>query len=261
MSITADQLKLIKVLRDTTGASVRLCKKALESNNYSVEAAIDMLRKETANSIFTKKSDRTTGVTKAFADKREDAVALLTLSTETDFVLKAEKFNNLAQELLELCFTEGIKDANTLEKLPETARAIEEAMLIIGEKVSIAHACLVRAKESTDAINYYMHNHKLACVMVLSQGTEADAYQLAVQAVGFQALFVDSLDPDFKQAQIEQSHPEDLARFVKTLEIEHVLTKQPFYANPTISVEQWMAAQHVTIRHMCTNFHPEGRGL
>jgi translation elongation factor EF-Ts len=255
MSITSDQLKLIKVLRETTGVSIRLCKKALEDNHYSLEVALDMLRANTANSIFVSKSDRTTEVSKAFGVKRGQDILLLTLQTETDFVLKADAFNNLVKELIDICFTKGNIGKVTNENFPESIIALEEAMLSTGEKISIDTVYVVKAQEITDTTNYYVHNNRLACAVVLSAGTEEQAYKLAVHTVAFKPSFMYELDPAFKQDLIAKKQCQrDIDSFVKSLEEEYVLTKQSFYAMPSITVGKWMQDNNIMVRSFHTNF-------
>src|SRR5690625_5421587 len=86
MAITA---KMVKELREKTGAGMMDCKKALTETNGNMEDAIDFLRKSGAAQA-AKKADRIAAEgTTAIEINGNDAV-LLEVNCETDFVTKNE---------------------------------------------------------------------------------------------------------------------------------------------------------------------------
>ena len=97
MSIDA---KVVKALRERTGAGMMDCKKALLETNGDLEKAVDHLRK-TGIAKAEKKGQRTTkeGLIFSYIHHGGKLGVLLEINCETDFVAKTEGFNDLAQNL------------------------------------------------------------------------------------------------------------------------------------------------------------------
>ena len=97
MSIDA---KVVKTLRERTGAGMMDCKKALLETSGDLEKAIDHLRK-TGIAKAEKKGQRTTkeGLIFSYIHHGGKLGVLLELNCETDFVAKTEGFSNLAHNL------------------------------------------------------------------------------------------------------------------------------------------------------------------
>ena len=97
MSIDA---KLVKTLRDQTGAGMMDCKNALMETNGDLEKAIDHLRK-TGISKAEKKGIRETkdGLVYSYIHAGGRLGVLLELNCETDFVAKTETFSDLAHHI------------------------------------------------------------------------------------------------------------------------------------------------------------------
>ena len=88
-TVTADQ---IKTLRETTGAGMLDCRKALTENEGNMDNAIDWLRKK-GLSAAAKKSGRIAaeGVVAVAVEGTKGVV--IELNSETDFVARNEKFH------------------------------------------------------------------------------------------------------------------------------------------------------------------------
>ena len=97
MSIDA---KVVKTLRERTGAGMMDCKKALLETSGDLEKAVDHLRK-TGIAKAEKKGQRTTkeGLIFSYIHHGGKLGVLLELNCETDFVAKTEGFANLAHNL------------------------------------------------------------------------------------------------------------------------------------------------------------------
>lgn len=94
MSVSLDD---IKKLRESSGASMMACKKALEEANGDYQKAFDELRKKGAAKA-AEKADRTTGqgVVYSYVHTNKKVGALVQIACETDFVAKNEAFIDLA---------------------------------------------------------------------------------------------------------------------------------------------------------------------
>ena len=82
MAISA---KLVKELREKTGAGMMDCKKALDATNGDLEAAFDWLR-EKGIAKAAKKADRIAAEGLAAFAIDGDKAALVEVNSETDFV-------------------------------------------------------------------------------------------------------------------------------------------------------------------------------
>ena len=97
MSIDA---KLVKTLRDKTGAGMMDCKKALVDSNGDLDKAVDYLRKS-GIAKAEKKGTRDTreGLVYSYIHAGGRLGVLLELNCETDFVAKTDGFTELAHNL------------------------------------------------------------------------------------------------------------------------------------------------------------------
>ena len=97
MAITTE---MIKTLRETTGAGILDCRKALEQSNGDMDKAMEFLR-EKGLATATKRSARqaSEGVVELYTHGNGRVGVMLELNSESDFVGRSEKFRNLAHEL------------------------------------------------------------------------------------------------------------------------------------------------------------------
>lgn len=137
--VTAEQ---IKQLRETTGAGMLDCRKALAENGGDMEKAIDWLRKK-GLSAAAKKSGRVAaeGVVAVAVEGTKGAI--IELNAETDFVARNEQFQKLAGGIAEFALRGSIEEVEELKaaKCPKTGKSIEEqitnAIATIGENMSL----------------------------------------------------------------------------------------------------------------------------
>jgi len=135
----------LKKLRELTGVSVALCKKALEQSNNDIAAAKKLLEKW-GTEISATKLEKTTnqGALFVYLHHNKKIGALLELGCETDFVAQNSDFQKLGQELVlqiasmkpkdvkELLSQAYIKDfSKTVDNL------IKEYILKIGENIKV----------------------------------------------------------------------------------------------------------------------------
>ena len=92
--------KLVKDLRDKTGAGMMDCKKALNETNGNLEKAIEWLRKKGIASA-EKKSGRVAaeGSIGSYIHTGSRVGVLLELNCETDFVARGEIFQSLLKDI------------------------------------------------------------------------------------------------------------------------------------------------------------------
>lgn len=133
MAISID---MIKELRESTGAGILECRKALENANGDMKAALDFLR-EKGLATAKKRSARVAseGVVEVYSHGGGRVGVLVELNCETDFVGRSEAFRTLAHEIaLQVAATSPLyiseedipADALEHEEKIATAKAREE---------------------------------------------------------------------------------------------------------------------------------------
>ena len=99
MNITA---KMVKELREKTGAGMMDCKKALTATDGDMDKAVDYLR-EKGLGAAEKKAGRIAveGVTAVKVSEDGKSGAVVEINAETDFVAKNEKFLGYVNDVIE----------------------------------------------------------------------------------------------------------------------------------------------------------------
>ncbi len=96
---------LVKDLRDTSGAGMMDCKRALQENGGDIEASIDWLRTK-GLAKAAKKADRVAAEGLVAVASRDDGkgatAAVVEVNAETDFVSRNELFQNAARAIADV---------------------------------------------------------------------------------------------------------------------------------------------------------------
>lgn len=139
-------LAKLKELRERSGVSFALCKKALEQSNNDMTAAVKILS-EMAGAKIAEKSSRATGAGGMFTyvHHNKKIAALVEVLSETDFVSGNVEFHKLGQEI---AIHIGSMPSKTVEELLEQDYVrdpskkikdlVKEAVLKFGENIKIA---------------------------------------------------------------------------------------------------------------------------
>ena len=92
--------KMIKELREATGAGILDCRKALTDANGDFDKAVDFLR-EKGVATAAKRADRTAsqGVVELYSHGEGRVGVIVEVNCETDFVARSEDFRKLAHEI------------------------------------------------------------------------------------------------------------------------------------------------------------------
>ena len=151
--------KLVKELRDKTGAGMMDCKKALQATDGDIDAAIDYLREQGIASAG-KKADRiaTEGLVE-IAINGNDA-AIVEVNAETDFVARNDQFQNLVKKIAEHIVATKPVDLEELNNSEIDGQTVDElmksAIATIGENMNIRRF-QVESKTDNDAFGEYKH--------------------------------------------------------------------------------------------------------
>ena len=107
--------KLIKELRDISGAGMMDCKKALEENDNDIKKATEWLR-EKGIAKAAKKAGRIAAEGLSTVITEGNKAVILEINCETDFVAKNEKFQNFVNEVARILKDLPLKE-RTMQKL------------------------------------------------------------------------------------------------------------------------------------------------
>ena len=197
-TVTADQ---IKTLRETTGAGMLDCRKALTENAGNMEEAIDWLRKK-GLSAAAKKSGRVAAEGLVAVAVEGTKGAVIELNSETDFVAKNDQFQTLTRSIAELAVRHSIGNAEELKTTKDGhGKTVEEnitgAIATIGENMNLRRAAIVGVTHGVVAS--YVHNAaapgmgKIAILVAVESTGDASK----VEAFGKQiAMHIAAARPD-----------------------------------------------------------------
>jgi len=139
-------INLLKKLREETGVSFSLCKKALEESKNNIDKAKKLLTKWGAEKILDKK-ERTTsqGGLFSYVHHNKKIAVLVELLCETDFVSGNVEFQRLGQELamqVASVSAENVEVLLKMEYIRDPSKKIEDlikdAVLKFGENIKIS---------------------------------------------------------------------------------------------------------------------------
>ncbi|WP_298215604.1 translation elongation factor Ts [Acidocella sp.] len=150
---------MVKDLRESTGAGMMDCKKALTETNGDKEAAVDWLRKK-GLAAAAKKSGRVAAEGLVGVALAPGKAAMVEVNAETDFVARNEAFQNFVETVARLALDAG-EDVEALKAapFPGTGRTVAEEMVhlvaAIGENMNVRRAAVVSVPNGTVAA--YVH--------------------------------------------------------------------------------------------------------
>ncbi|MDD7541130.1 MAG: translation elongation factor Ts [Mobiluncus porci] len=150
----------LKDLREETGAGLADVKKALEEANGDREKALEIIRVKGLKSL-SKREGRSAGMgligAKVTDTKTGQRGTMVEVNAETDFVVKTDKFINMADKILEAAAESGAETVDDLMKAKTDDGTVKDTLdavaAIIGEKLDVAN---VRQLEG-EAVDVYLH--------------------------------------------------------------------------------------------------------
>ncbi|CDZ99549.1 Elongation factor Ts [Jeotgalicoccus saudimassiliensis] len=264
MAISA---KLVKELRDKTGAGMMDCKKALVETDGDLDKAVDYLR-ENGIAKAAKKADRIAAEGAVYITSEGNDAVIVEVNSETDFVARNESFQELVKKIASHILATKPADVEALynsELDGETVTSVmNSAVATIGEKLSIRRFA-VETKTDNDAFGQYMHMGGRIGVLTVVEGTteESVAKDVAMHAAALNPKYVSrdqvdqaELDHErevLRQQALNEGKPEKIVdkmvegRVRKYLE-EICIVDQPFVKDSDQTVKQYLDSQKASIR-------------
>ncbi len=154
-------MKLIKELREKTGAGFLDCKNALKDNNNDIELSIDSLRKK-GLAKANKKSSREANEGAVAFYTNENISVIIKINSETDFSAKSDTFLDFVDFLgnSALSFNDPNLDVEKFMSSSVESKSISdhlnEMIAKIGENIIIKQIEIINNKDLN--VNYYIHN-------------------------------------------------------------------------------------------------------
>ncbi|HDD0058216.1 TPA: elongation factor Ts [Staphylococcus aureus] len=252
--------KLVKELREKTGAGMMDCKKALTETDGDIDKAIDYLR-EKGIAKAAKKADRIAAEGLVHVETKGNDAVIVEINSETDFVARNEGFQELVKEVANQVLD---TKAETVEALMETTlpngksvdERIKEAISTIGEKLSVRRFA-IRTKTDNDAFGAYLHMGGRIGVLTVVEGStdEEAARDVAMHIAAINPKYVSSEQVSeeeinherevLKQQALNEGKPENIVekmvegRLRKYLQ-EICAVDQDFVKNPDVTVEAFL---------------------
>ena len=184
---------MVKELRETSGAGMLDCKKALEATNGNMEEAMNWLR-EKGISKAAKKASRIAAEGLAYALIDGNKAIVVEVNSETDFVAKNEEFKTLVNDIATNVLNSDAKDIESALSLEVNGKKIEELIsekvATIGEKLSFRRFEIV---EKTDEQIFGTYSHmggKIVTLTVLDGNDSELAKDIAMQAAAMRPLYL-----------------------------------------------------------------------
>ena len=192
MAVTA---KMVKELRDMTGAGMMDCKKALVEADGDMDRAVEVLR-EKGLSKAAKKAGRIAamGLVRTACSEDGKTAAIVEVNSETDFVAKNDEFIGFVERLAKLALEAESNDMDAFKAMPFDGSTVGEALTAliakIGENMSVRRI----DKASGEVLASYIHGGGNIGVIVAANGADNDENKAALKNIAMQ---VAAMNPQY----------------------------------------------------------------
>ncbi len=197
MAVTA---KMVKELREMTGAGMMDCKKALVETDGNIEAAVDLL-KEKGLAKAAKKAGRVAamGLVRTAIAADGKTAAIVEVNSETDFVAKNEEFVTFVDTLAKMALENDAADMDAFMALPygdegTVKDVLTNKIATIGENLSIRRF----EKVTGETVVSYIHGGRIGAVVAgntaASDDVKAALTNVAMQVAAMNPQYVSRND-------------------------------------------------------------------
>lgn len=205
MEITA---KMVKDLRDSTGAGMMDCKKALTDANGDVKEAEKILKKMGLAAV-AKRADRATENGKVTIKSDNSGAVIVTVSCETDFVARNEAFAAMCDKVADI----ALKNKSS-EVTDDIKKEVDALISTIKENMSVKSITYIPLK-SDEKIEGYLHQGGVIGVAVKFSSSKSDTFNndsvkdlmhsLALHVAAFRPVFLspEKVSSEYQKEQLD----------------------------------------------------------
>lgn len=258
---------MVKELRDATGVGMMDAKRALVEVEGDQQKAVEYLR-EKGMAKAANKGDRIAAEGLANVHVDGNFAAIVEVNSETDFVSKNEKFQDLVAKVAKLIVENKpatFEEALAIETDKETIeKELLEATTVIGEKISFRRFELVE-KTDDQVFGAYLHQGGRIAVLAVLDGTtdEELAKDVAMHVAAINPRYLNSDQVPAEELEKEKAvlteqalNEGKPANIVEKMVVgrmskflaEICLVDQPFVKDPDVTVAKFVAAKNATVK-------------
>ena len=234
----------IKKLREMTGAGMVDCKKALDEAGGDLEKAVEILRKK-GIAKAAKRTDReaSEGLVAVRVSAEATEGYMVEVNSETDFVARNEKFQEFAEQVLNLIVEKQPENLEALLALELNGNKVQEVLDqlsgVIGEKLAISRFTVLKG---TSVAAYSHLGGRIGVLVALDKPEKSDlALDVAMQVAAANPKYISSDEVSAEELTKEK----EIAREILIKEgkpeemVEKILTgKMSKYYSEVCLVEQ-----------------------
>lgn len=266
MAVTA---KMVKELREKTGAGMMDCKKVLTEADGDMGRAVELLR-EKGLAAAAKKASRIAaeGLVETVVSEDNKVAAIVEVNSETDFVAKNDIFKNYVKDVAEQVLNTNAGDLDEFlaeEWTKEAGKTVKDELVAkiatIGENLNIRRFEKITA-ENGALVSYKHGGGKIGVVVELTCDTCNDAVleagrNLAMQVAAIKPKYTsrDEVSKDYieketeilRQQALNEGKPANIVdkmvigRLNKELK-EICLLEQPYVKDGDLTVKKYLEA-------------------
>ncbi|HUX40957.1 MAG TPA: translation elongation factor Ts [Rectinemataceae bacterium] len=214
----------VKDLREKTGAGMMDCKKALTEAGGDFAAAEKLLR-EWGMAGVEKRAGRATNEGRVFVKEKGNAIGLVEIACETDFVARNADFIAAGEKMAALVIDKGWTGPNA-----ELEGMVKDIASVIKENISLKRVRLAKAGPA-EFVHSYVHGEGKIGVIVKAKADKADAFtnpavtgfvhDVALHIAAFSPMYLDQSKPE--PAWVKEQ--EEI--FAKQVELDEKLKTKP----------------------------------
>lgn len=257
-------MEKIKELRNRSGAGMLDCQKALTEAGGDLEKAIEILRKK-GIAKAAKRSERQAGeglIKVAVNDSRTEGY-LLELNSETDFVARNEKFQNLLDDIFTVLESRQPASSDELLTMELNGSRLEDQINslsgVIGEKIVLGRIAVLKGA----TVAAYSHlGCRLGVLLALNQPGQSDlATDIAMHIAAANPRYLDS--SEIPAEELEQERNIYREQLVKEGKAENIIDNilngkmKKYYSEVCLLDQEYIKDDKKTVRDVLAGVQVE----
>jgi elongation factor Ts len=260
---------MVNELRRRTGAGIMECKKALQEAQGELEVAEDIIAKSGSRKA-AKSAAKTAAEGRIIITQSDKIGIMIEINCQTDFVAREETFINFTQQVAKIALDNQVTSLEALLEIPfdsetESVEVARQNMVAkIGENIQIRRLVTFNLT-GNQYLGSYVHNAKMAAMVILEGGTPELAKDMAMQVVANKAQYIKPEDVPAavtdkeKDILIERSKqsgkPADIAEKMVQGQLKKYLDEiclvgQPFFKDPEKVISAVLKAGNAQVKQI-----------